>query len=175
MIILQVEGRTDYLYFSWYLCSLSKACEQHWFKSVSAAIFNKTKGRRCVRSHVKLPHEFYVVCVCVCLNTQWFQGTNVVLFAFLGCAWQFLTCVMSYVDTEIDRVWEWLVHTGTLLQESMLTAFVLTPCMSQSFKVHILYTYCMSLAKNDTDSHQIRQFAWYNYTTYYHFFSAPAL
>lgn len=137
------RGRTIWCFR---LRSSSKTCKQHWFRSVSAAIFNRTEGRRCVRSFVKLPHEFYAVCVSVSwclLEHTMIPGHKCVLFAlpWLGCAWQFLTCVMSGADTEsMGPIGSRKV--AVKLQESMLTAFVLTSCISQGFKAPTVHTAC---------------------------------
>lgn len=76
MLLSCLRQEEDYLMFSRRLCSSSKTQTliRHWSKSVSAAIFSRTKGGKCVLLFVKQPHEsFLVVCLCV----QWFQGTSV--------------------------------------------------------------------------------------------------
>lgn len=67
---------------------------------------------------------FSLVCLCI----QWFSGHQCVLFELLwhACAWQFLTCVMSCADTEMERKDKGLIGSYKVtvkLQESMLTAF----------------------------------------------------
>lgn len=170
------KGRTIWCFR---LRSSSKTCKQHWFRSVSAAIFNRTEGRRCVRSFVKLPHEFYAVCVSVSwclLEHTMIPGHKCVLFAlpWLGCAWQFLTCVMSGADTEsMGPIGSRKV--AVKLQESMLTAFVLTSCISQGFKAPTVHTACPWQKKKKKLQVQIKQD---NYLVWCHraddFFSAPA-
>lgn len=111
---------------SWRLSSSSKTQthEQHWSKSVSAAIFSRTKKE--------------TMCTPVCQTASWMfsalvhtmiSGHKCVLFAlhWHGCAWQFLTCVMSYADTETERKDTRLIGSykvNVKLQESTLTALV---------------------------------------------------
>lgn len=144
----------------WCFClrSSSKTCKQHWFRSVSATIFNRTEGRRCVCSFVKLPHEFYAVCVSVSwclLEHTMIPGHKFVLFAllWLGCAWQFLTCVMTCADTETEYGTDWFTQgrceAPGIHVDSFCPDIMYLPMLQSSH-----CTYCMSLA---TGSDQIRQ------------------
>ena len=90
------------------------------------------------------------------------SGHGCVSFQLLwhGCAWQFLTCVVSYVDTETERrMQDWLVHTGSLWSSR-------NPCwrlwsrhhVSPKAAEHILYM-CLSVCRYSLDlmgSHKIR-------------------
>lgn len=86
---------------------------------------------------------------CSLLVHTMISGHECVLFELFwhGCAWQFLTCVMSYVDTEMERKDTGLIGSSKVtakLQESILTTLVLTP--SPKASEHTLYILHVSVA-----------------------------
>lgn len=115
-------------------------------KSVSAAIFSKTKGERCVLCFAKQLHEcFLLFSLCI----QWFQGTSAFYFSLLwhGRAWQFLTCVRSRADTEMERRDKGPTGSRKVtakLQESMSMALGLTECISKGFGTLTVHSVSLS-------------------------------
>lgn len=110
-----------------------------------------------------LPNSFMNVFCCLCI--QWFQGTSVFYFSLLwhGCAWQFLTCVMSCADTETERrdKGPFGSHKVTAkLQESMSMALGLTECIPKGFgalTVHNVSPSGSCSFQNITGSDRIRR------------------
>ena len=111
--VLQLRSDESGIIWCFSLRSASKTQtrKQHWSKSVSAAIFSRTKGRRCVLLFVKQPHESFLL---FGLSIQWFQGTGVFYWSRCDMAapdsfWH-VSCLMLTLRRR-ERIRDWLVRT----------------------------------------------------------------